>query len=99
MLTEKFDVGDQVSRRVGRQVNDRLGGVRCASSALPLIELHQQVPIGIEHPPGAIRHTAAGSTVQDHRRLAVGVPGRLPIDAMTVADVEHSIDERLGHRI
>ena len=51
VLTQPLHVGDQVGRRVRREVDDGFGGVRRAASALALVELDDQVALGIEHPP------------------------------------------------
>ena len=42
---------------------------------------------------------AAGTAVQEHHRLAVGIAAQLPIEAVAVADVEHAGLVGLDRRI
>ena len=90
VVAQPFDVGDEVGSGVRRQVRGRLRSMRRAAATLALIELHDEVTLGIEQSPGVGRHAAAGTTVQDQRRLARRVARRLPVDLMAVTDIEHA---------
>ena len=69
--------GEQVRRRVGREV--RVGGarVRRAPAAVELVEQHNAVGAGVKQPPVPPRAPRARAAVRDDRRLAARVPARL----------------------
>jgi hypothetical protein len=84
-------IRDEVLRRVRRQSTSGLAGVRRAPPASALIEQHDTVRGRIEQPAAPRRAARPGSAVDHERRLAVGVPARLPRHEVAVADVEHPV--------
>jgi hypothetical protein len=51
VLAQPLHVRDQVVGRVGRQVGGGVAGVRGAAPAAALVELDDQIGLGIEQPP------------------------------------------------
>jgi hypothetical protein len=61
-----------------------------ALAAAALVEQHDPVARRVEQPPHVRGQAAAGSAVQEHRRLAVRVAALLPVDLLTVTDLEQA---------
>ena len=95
MLAQPLEVGDQVGRGVGRQVDGGRPRVRRAPAAVPLVQLHHEVGLGVEPPAAPRRAARAGAAVQDHGGLALAVAGQLPVQAVALADVEHALVEHV----
>jgi hypothetical protein len=89
----------EVGGGVRRQIDDRLGCVGPAAPALPLVELHDEVAIGIEQSPCPRAEGAPRPAVEEHGRLPGRIAGRLPVHEVSVADVEVAAVERLRHRM
>ena len=87
MRAQEFHVGDQVAGGVHRQVG-AVGDVRAGLSAAPLIEQHDPVPVGVEEAALGGTGAAAGSAVHEHDGFAAGRTRCLPVDELTVSDVE-----------
>jgi hypothetical protein len=83
-----LDVCDQVPRRVPIQGVQRARRVRRATTTAPLIEQHDTVDSRVEQlSPGRVR-AGAWTAVQYDRRLSLGVPAELPIDAVSLPDLQ-----------
>jgi hypothetical protein len=78
LVAEQLHVRDEALRRVRGKIDLRLAGVRRAVTASALIEQHDPVRGRIEHPAVPRRAPRPRSAVDHERRLAVGVPARLP---------------------
>jgi len=99
VLAQPLDVRDQVVRGVRREVGRKVACVRRAAPAPALVELDDAVGGGIEVAPPARPAAAPGPAVEGDSRLAVGVAGRLPVDPVPIADVEHARLVRLDLRV
>ena len=96
MLAQPLHVRDQMVGGVGRQVGRGVTGVRGAAPTPTLVELDDQVRLGIEQPPPPRRGPRPGPAVDDDRRPAVGVARGLPVDPLAVTNLQHPRLERLN---
>ena len=98
MLAELLDVGDQIPRRVLRDL-----GVRRALTAAALIEDHDAVARRIEEPAHRGTLAAAGSAMQEHDRFAIRSPRLLIRDLVQRRDLEAArfvgLERRVGPRV
>src|SRR3954451_19422168 len=76
--------------RVVPHVGRRVGGIRGAPAAPALVEQDDPVAGRIEEAPGARAGPRTGTTVDDQRRLALGVAAHFPVDVVVVAHVEQA---------
>ena len=98
MGAQGLHVGDEVAGGVGRQIGT-VGDVGPGPSAVALVEQHDAVARGIEEASLVRRGPAAGTTVDEDRRFAVGISRGLPVDLLAVADVEVAGGVGLDRRI
>ena len=82
---QQLDVGDQVPGGVEAQVGVGRAHVGRGLPAAALVEQHDPVLLRVEEPPVPRGGARTGTPVQEHDRLAVGVAGLLPVDALPVA--------------
>src|SRR6266571_5008738 len=82
MLSKALDVGDQVVRGVGREVDRDVTGVRRASSGAALVEQDDPVGRGIEVPAMLVGAPGPRAAVQDDGRLPPRIPADLPVHAL-----------------
>ena len=89
-----LDVANEVPRRVVVEACERLG-----AAAAALVEQENVIQFGVELL--ALLGTAAGTgpAMKEYRRLAAPRTAPLPVDAVTVAHIEHSGLERLDRRV
>jgi hypothetical protein len=99
VLSEVFNVPQQVSGCIDREVRVQIAGVRRASTAATLIEEDNSVGIRIEEAAGSGRTSGTRTTVKDDGRLALLITADLPVNAVPVADVEHAMVVRFDFRI
>src|SRR6266571_203432 len=82
MLSKALDVGDQVVRGVGREVDRDVTGVRRASSGAALVEQDDPVGRGIEVPAMLVGAPGPRAAVQDDGRLPPRIPADRPVHAL-----------------
>jgi hypothetical protein len=73
--------------------------MRTALPTAALVELHNEVAIGVEVTPTAGAAAGAGATVDHQRGLAVPVAACLPVDEVVICHLEEPLRERLHRRI
>ena len=98
MFAQRFDVAQQLVRRVHRQIG-AVGHMRGGSTAAALVEQNDAVGGRIEELPYRRLRAAAGTAVQEHHRLAVRISADFPVHALAVTDVEETGHKRLDRRI
>ena len=98
VLAQLLDITDQVLGGIAVQAGAQVRHLGRAPPAAALVELDEAVGLRVEVPPPSRRQAAAGPAVQRHGRLAVRVAADLPVDALTVTDVQHSRVVRLNGR-
>jgi len=98
VLAQGFDVGNEVLRGVHRQVG-AVGHVRGAQSAAALVEQHDPIGGGVEHPAVLRRRGTAGAAVQKDHGLAVGTAADLVVQLLAIPDVEVPGGVRLDGRV
>src|ERR1700675_2916000 len=89
MRSDPFAIIDQLGRRVRREVDIEFARMGSAPATVALVELHHSVRGGVEHAPERRRAARSRPTVQYHRGLAIGIAADLPIEMVTVSDIEH----------
>src|SRR5262249_49089368 len=99
MLAQQLHVADQVLRGVDAHVGRGIARVRGALPIAALVELHNQVAIGIEVAPATRSETGAGAPVDYQRGFAVRIAAGLPVDEVVITDFEQAVRERLNGRI
>src|SRR5215471_19047084 len=99
MLSQLFDVGEQMRGGVALKARIESTGVWRAPSAVPLIEEHEAVGAGIKKPavPGGTSRTRAA--VQDEGWLPVWIATGLPVDAIAVIHLQEALLVGLDFRI
>src|SRR5271170_2834091 len=70
--------------------------VRCALAATTLIEQNDEVGFGIEKSSPTWRRARAGPAMKDNDRLSSWIAGHVPIDMVSITDVEHAAIEGLN---
>jgi hypothetical protein len=81
------------------EVRVRVARVRRAPAAPALVEENDPVGAGIEVPAHARGASGALAAVQDDRGFAVGIASDLPVNEVSVTDVEQPAVERLDLRV
>jgi hypothetical protein len=81
VLAQRLDVGEEVVRRVGAQLAERL-----AAAAAALVEEHDPVAREVERLEPERRAAGSRAAVEDHRGASLAVD--LPVDPVAVADVQ-----------
>jgi hypothetical protein len=87
MVSQPFDVAEEVLGRVRRKVRVSGGRMRRAATASALVEEHDPVESGIERPTIPGRASRSGSAMKDDGRLAFGIAASLPVDTVSLSDV------------
>src|SRR5271155_4411865 len=70
--------------------------VRCALAATALIEQNDEVGFGIEKSSPTWRRAGAGPSMKDNDWLSSWIAGHVPIDMVSITDVEHAAIEGLN---
>src|SRR5436190_5085313 len=83
MFAQLLDVRDQIPRRV---LFD--GSMRRALPRAPLIEEHDAIGRWVVKLPILRRHPPAGSTMQEHYRLALRIAALLVIDLVAIRNLQ-----------
>jgi len=96
LFAKKFDVGDQVGRRVRTEIGVREACIRLAPTASTLVEEHRTIDFRVEEPSLSGRAARPGASVQKESRFAARVPADLPVDLLSVTDIEHACDMRIN---
>ncbi len=73
--------------------------MRNRTPAAALVKQNDVIKARVEQTPVLRRNAAARPAMQENRRLGAARAGPLPIDAVTVANVQHAGLERLDFRV
>lgn len=90
MVSQQFDIADEVLGVVGAEVGVRVAGEGQAASGSTLIEEDGAVGVGVEVLSCAGCGAGTWPAVEVESRYAVWVAAGFPIDLMSIAGVEHA---------
>ena len=95
--SQSLEIGDQMLRRVRGEIRLVVDGRQAATGAA-LIEQDDPIRGRIEHTPHPGRTARTGSAVKDDCWPAVRIPAHLPVDLLTIAEIEQAMLVRLDRR-
>ncbi len=91
VLSKLLQVRQEMCRRIDRQIWTQVTGVRHTPATTSLVEQHDPVGFRIEVATYSCRTTRAGATVEDDSGFAMRVAADLPIDKMSIANIQHPL--------
>lgn len=87
---QRLDVADEVMGGIRGKIDIKLVGERQAVPGLALVEQNDPVCLRVKEAPLARSAARSRSTVEEERRLAIGVAAALPVHPVSVTDFQHA---------
>jgi hypothetical protein len=96
VLAQPFHIVQQMVSGVDAHIGGRVGGGGTALPTPALVELNDAVALRVEEAPPLRTRARSWAAVHDQRGLAAGIAGGLPIDEISIPNLEQPMLVRLN---